>query len=120
MLQRRMDLTDKQWEVLGPLLPPIVFAMMGRADPGRIRETSSTPFFGSFEQARRGRTCLSAAPSHQTSSPISTVGAGGCRRVQEGTLDRLLRALAQRLTRTRRHNLSETFIDGSFVSVLTS
>jgi transposase len=103
-----MDLTERQWQIVEPLLPkPRV-----REDrPGRPWRDPRDVQNGSLWVLRTGapwQDLPDRYPSHQT-----------CHRrfqqwVREGTLERLLHALAQDLKEQGGLDLSECFIDGTF------
>jgi transposase len=108
MFQRNMDLTDKQWEVLGPLLPPNRVRDDGKGRPWKDPRDILNAILWILRTGAPWADLPGRYPSYQT-----------CHRrfqqwVQEGTLDRLLRALAQDLRGRGGLDLSETFIDGSF------
>jgi hypothetical protein len=76
--------------------------------PGAMREPCSTAFFGFCARVLLGTICRTAIPPYETCH----------RRFQQwqrdGTLTRLLHALAEDLRARGKLDLSETFIDASF------
>ena len=105
-----MELTDKQWEFIEPLLPK---ARSGPGKKGRPRRNNREVLEGILWILRTGarwKDLLKEFPSYQT-----------CHRrfsgwVADGTLERILKAIAQDLQDRGKIDLSETFIDGSFAS----
>ncbi|MEE8201375.1 MAG: IS5 family transposase [Candidatus Acidoferrales bacterium] len=105
-----MELTDAQWEILAPLLPA---GKSGPGRKGRRRKNNRDVLEGILWILRTGarwKDLPKEFPSYQT-----------CHRrfaewVEDGTLERVLKALAEDLVRRGKLDLSETFIDGSFAS----
>lgn len=105
-----MELTDTQWEILAALLPA---GKSGRGRKGRPRRNNREVLEGILWVLRTGarwKDLPKEFPSYQT-----------CHRrfsdwVDGGTLERLLKALAEDLVRRGKLDLAETFIDGSFAS----
>ena len=104
-----MDLTDEQWEVLEPLIP----------DPPRRADGRGRPW-------RDPRDVLDAilwvlrtgAPWHDLPErypPYQTCHRRFQRWIEQGVLDEILRALAEDLRDRGGLDLSECFIDGTFV-----
>ena len=104
-----MDLTDEQWEVLAPLIP----------DPPRRADGWGRPW-------REPRAVLNGilwvlrtgAPWHDLPEhypPYQTCHRRFQRWVEEGVLEEVLRALAEDLKERGGLDLSECFIDGTFV-----
>ena len=104
-----MDLTDQQWAVLQPLLPEPPRRPDGRGRPWRpSREVRG----GVLWVLRTG------APWHDLPErypPYQTCHRRFQTWVRNGTLERLLRALAEDLKERGDLDLSECFIDGTFV-----
>jgi len=104
-----VDLTDEQWEVLEPLIP----------DPPRRADGRGRPW-------RDPRDVLDAilwvlrtgAPWHDLPErypPYQTCHRRFERWIEQGVLDEILRALAEDLRDRGGLDLSECFIDGTFV-----
>src|SRR6516225_11439736 len=104
-----MDMTDDQWKVLEPLIGE----MPRRAD-GRGR-----PWRGSREVLNAIlwilRTGAQWADLPERYPPYQTCHRRFQRWVREGTLERVLEALARNLKERGGLDLSECFIDGPFV-----
>jgi transposase len=101
------DLTDEQWALLQPLLPPLPRRPDGR---GRPWKDSRAVINGILWVLRTG------APWHQMPDrypPYQT-----CHRfqrwVRDGTWARLVRTLAESLRREGQLELAEAFIDAMF------
>jgi transposase len=104
-----MDLTDEQWEVLEPLIPDPPQRADGRGRPWR---DSRDVLNGILWILRTG------APWHDLPErypPYQTCHLRFQRWVEEGTLSRILEALAEDLKERGELDLSECFIDGTFV-----
>ena len=107
-MSRAEELTDEQWNLIEPLLP-----VMARADKrGRPRIEDRAVLNGIFWILRTGAPWADLPgrfPSYQTCH----------RRFQEwvnsGTLRTVLEALAEDLRSRGKLDLSECFIDGTFV-----
>ena len=105
-----MELTDKQWEIIMPLLPK---ARSGPGKKGRPPRNNREVLEGILWILRTGarwKDLPKEFPSYQT-----------CHRrfsgwVADDTLERILKAIAQDLQDRGKIDLSETFIDGSFAS----
>jgi transposase len=102
-----MDLTDAQWEILEPLLPERDVVVAGR---GRPRRAARDVLHGVLWILRTGAQwgdLPSRYPPYQT-----------CHRryqqwVDEGVMEKILRALAEDLRDRGKLDLSEGFIDGT-------
>lgn len=105
-----MELSDAQWEILVPLLPK---GKSGPGRKGRPRRNNREVLEGILWILRTGarwKDLPKEFPPYQT-----------CHRrfaewVEDGTVERVLKALAEDLVRRGRLDLGETFIDGSFAS----
>jgi transposase len=107
----RKYLTDEQWAILEPLIPPPV----RRADRrGRPPEHDDRAVLNGVLWILR--TGASWADLPDQSPSYSTCFCRFSRWVKEGTLQRILEALAQDLEDRGQIDLSECFIDGSFVA----
>jgi transposase len=104
-----MDLTDEQWAILEPLLPEPNKRSDGRGRPWRpAREVLN----GVLWVLRTG------APWHDLPErypPYQTCHRRFQNWVREGTLEGILKALAQDLKERGGLDLSECFIDGTFI-----
>ena len=104
-----MDLTDAQWVVLEPLLPELPRREDGRGRPWR---ESRAVLNGVLWVLRTG------APWHDLPDrypPYQTCHRRFQAWAHDGTLERVLRALATDLRERGGLDLSECFIDGTFV-----
>ena len=105
----RMDLKDEQWAVLKPLIP----RPRRRADgKGRPRRDDRAVMNGILWIMRTGAPWQDIPERYPSSAT--------CHRrfqswVESGVLERLLRALAEDLRERGKLDLSECFIDGTFV-----
>jgi transposase len=101
-----MDLTDEQWAVVAPQLPQ---RTRGRGRPRRDDREILNGILWIMRTGAPWADLPDRYPPYQT-----------CHRryqewVQHGTLERILRALVQDLKERGDLDLSECFIDGSFV-----
>lgn len=104
-----MDLTYEQWTVVEPLIPKPVRRADGRGRPWR---NSREVLDGIFWIMRSG------APWHDLPDrypPYQTCHRRFQRWVRSGVLDKVLQALAADLQERGEIDLSECFIDGTFV-----
>ncbi len=105
-----MDLTNEQWEVLEPLIPEPVRRADGRGRPWRNSRDVLNGILWVLRTGAPWRDLPKRYPPYQTCH----------RRFQrwneEGVLDEILRALVDDLREYGGLDLSECFIDGSFVS----
>ena len=105
-----MDLTDAQWNVLAPLLPAPRVRRDRRGRPWRDPRDVLNGILWILRTGAPWKDLPPRYPSYQT-----------CHRrfqrwVRNGTLRRVLKALALDLHARGGLDLSETFIDGSFAS----
>ena len=105
-----MDLTDKQWTKLAPLLPTPRLRRDRRGRPWRDPRDVLNGILWILRTGAPWKDLPERYPSYQT-----------CHRrfqhwVDTGTLRRVLQALARDLETRGGLDLSETFIDGSFAS----
>jgi transposase len=105
-----MDLTNKQWEVLEPLIPDPARRADGRGRPWRDSRDVLNGILWVLRTGAPWRDLPERYPPYQTCH----------RRFQQwnedGVLDEILRALAEDLKEQGGLDLSECFIDGTFVS----
>lgn len=105
-----MDLTNEQWEVLEPLIPDPLRRADGRGRPWRDSRSVLNGILWVLRTGAPWRDLPERYPSYQTCH----------RRFQrwneEGVLDAILRALVEDLQEHGGLDLSECFIDGTFVS----
>ena len=104
-----MDLTNEQWEVLEPLIPEPVRRADGRGRPWRNSRDVLNGILWVLRTGAPWRDLPERYPPYQTCH----------RRFQrwneEGVLDDILRALAEDLKDRGGLDLSECFIDATFV-----
>jgi transposase len=104
-----MDLTDEQWVVLGPLLPELPKRADGRGRPWRDAREVLNGVLWVLRTGAPWRDLPKRYPPYQT-----------CHRrfqrwARDGTLERVLATLAEDLRERGDLDLSECFIDGTFV-----
>jgi transposase len=104
-----MDVTDEQWNVVGPLIGPMPRRPDGR---GRPWQDSRTVLNGILWILRTGAQWADLPTRYP---PYQTCHRRFQRWVRDGTLERVLEALAQDLKERGKLDLSECFIDGTFV-----
>src|SRR5215216_389866 len=109
MPERAMDLTDEQWAVLEPLVPKPRVRPDGRGRPWRDPRDVLNGVLWVLKTGAPWADLPRRYPPYQT-----------CHRryqgwVRAGVLDRILRALAEDCRDRGRLDLSECFVDGSFV-----
>lgn len=104
-----MDLTDEQWAVVEPLIPKPVRRADGRGRPWRNSREVLDGIFWIMRSGAPWHDLPDRYPPHQT-----------CHRrfqswVRSGVLDKVLQAVAADLEERGEIDLSECFIDGTFV-----
>src|ERR671923_1132055 len=104
-----MDLTDEQWAVLQPIIPVPPRRPDGRGRPWRDAREVLNGILWILRTGAQWQDLPERYPPYQT-----------CHRrfqrwVRSGVLDRLLQALATDLRERGELDLSECFIDGTFV-----
>ncbi len=104
-----MDLTDKQWELIQPFIPQHVRRPDGR---GRPPADDRQVMNGLFWLMRTGAGWQDMPNRYPSGSTCYRRFHEWCR---AGVFERILEALAQDLEERGRLNLSECFIDGTFV-----
>jgi transposase len=103
-----MDLTEKQWAVLGPLLPKPRLRKDRRGRPWRDPRDVLNGILWVL------RTGASWADLPERYPPYQTCHRRFQHWARDGTLERVLRALAVDLAARGKLDLSEAFIDGTF------
>jgi transposase len=106
---QRMDLTDKQWEVLEPLIPEPPRREDGRGRPWRDPRDVLDGILWILRTGAPWNDLPKRYPPYQT-----------CHRrfqqwIEEGVLGKMLEALAEDLEERGQIDLSECYIDGTFV-----
>jgi transposase len=104
-----MDLTDEQWEVLKPLIPDPPRRADGRGRPCRDPRDVLNGILWILRTGAPWHDLPERYPPYQTCHRRFQVW------VQEGALSRILEALAEDLKERGELDLSECFIDGTFV-----
>jgi transposase len=104
-----MNLADEQWEVLEPLIPELSWRADGRGRPWRDSREVLNGILWVLRTGAPWRDLPGRYPPYQT-----------CHRsfqrwVEEGVLASVLEALAEDLEKRGNLDLSECFIDGTFV-----
>ena len=104
-----MDLTDEQWEVLEPLLPNPPLREDGRGRPWRDPRDVLNGILWILRTGAPWKDLPERYPPYQT-----------CHRrfqkwIEEGVLSAILEALAEDLKERGEIDLSECYIDGTFV-----
>ena len=101
-----MDLTDEQWQLLEPLIPQPPRRSDGRGRPWRSTREVLNGILWVLRTGAPWKDLPERYPSHQTCH----------RRFQQwvGTVEKILRALAEDLEARGDIDLSEAFIDGTF------
>jgi transposase len=104
-----MDLTDEQWEVLKPIIPVPRRRADGRGRPWRDSRTVLNGILWILRTGAQWKDLPPRYPPYQT-----------CHRrfqswVRSGVFERILQALASDLRERGELDLSECFIDGTFV-----
>ena len=104
-----LDLTDEQWKVLKPLIGEMPRRSDGRGQPWRSSREVLNGILWIVRTGAQWAGLPERYPPYQT-----------CRRqfqcwVRDGTLERTLEVLARDLKKRGKLDLSECFIDGTFV-----
>ncbi len=104
-----MDLTDEQWEVLEPLMPELPRREDGRGRPWRDPRDVLNGILWILRTGAPWKDLPARYPPYQT-----------CHRrfqrwTEQGVLSEILEALAEDLKERGEIDLSECFIDGTFV-----
>ena len=104
-----MDLTDEQWAVVEPLIGAMPKRADGRGRPWRDSREVLNGILWILPTGAQWADLPDRYPPYQT-----------CRRqfqrwVREGTFERVLEALAQDLKERGKLDISECFIDGTFI-----
>ena len=105
-----MELTDAQWKILQPLLPKPRVRRDGRGRPWRDPRDVLNGILWVLRTGAAWHDLPDRYPSYQT-----------CHRrfqywVENGTMERVLTALARDLEQRGELDLTECFIDGTFAS----
>ena len=105
-----MDLTDAQWEAIEPLLPELPRRDDGRGRPWRENRAVLDGVLWILRTGAAWKDLPDRYPPYQT-----------CHRrfqmwVRSGTMDKILRALAEDLRKRGKIDISECFIDATFSS----
>jgi transposase len=108
-MARREELTDEQWALIEPLIPELPRREDGRGRPWRDTREVMNGVLWILRSGARWQDLPDRFPPYQT-----------CRRrfqqrVREGTLRKVLEALAEDLRTRGELDLSECFIDATFV-----
>jgi transposase len=103
------ELTDEQWAIIEPLIPPLPRRPDGRGRPWRDNRKVLNGILWILRSGARWKDMPDRFPPYQT-----------CHRrfqmwVRDGTLRRVLEALAEDLRKRGELDLGECFIDGTFV-----
>ena len=103
-----MDLTDEQWQLLEPLIPKPPRRSDGRGRPWRDARDVLNGILWVLRTGAPWKDLPERYPPYQT-----------CHRrfqqwAQDGTVEKILRALAEDLETRGEIDLSEAFIDGTF------
>lgn len=106
----RQFLTDEQWAILEPLMPPTRRRADGRGRPGEHDDRAVLE--GVLWILRTGAASADLPDRYPS---YSTCFRRFSRWVKQGTLRRMLEALAQDLEERGQIDLSECFIDGTFI-----
>lgn len=109
-MAKREELTDEQWAILEPLIPKVTPRADGRGRP--VTHSDRAVLNGILWVLRTGA-CWADLPERFPSG--STCFRRFSRWVRQGVLRAILEALARDLEDRGKINLSECFIDGTFV-----
>jgi len=104
-----MDLTDEQWEVVKPFIPVIPKRADGK---GRPRADDRSVLNGILWIMRTGAAWQDLPDRYPSPATCHRRFQAGCR---TGLFEQILEALAKDLEERGRLDLSECFIDGTFV-----
>jgi transposase len=104
-----MDLRDEQWQVVEPLIGQMPRRADGRGRPWRDSREVLNGILGNV------RTGAQWADLPERYAPYQTCHRRFQRWVRQGTRERVLAALAQDLKERGKLDLSECFIDGTFI-----
>lgn len=109
-MARREELTDEQWAIIEPLLPELPRREDGRGRPWRETREVMDGILWILRSGARWKDLPDRFPPYQT-----------CHRrfqqwVRSGVLKQVLEALAEDLRERGELDLSECFIDGTFVT----
>src|SRR2546421_2725827 len=109
-MARREQLTDEQWAIIEPLLPELPRREEGRGRPWRETREVMDGIFWILRSGARWKDLPDRFPPYQT-----------CHRrfqqwVKSGALKEVLEVLAEDLRTRGELDLSECFIDGTFVA----
>ena len=108
-MARQEELTDEQWEIISPLIPPLPKREDGK---GRPWKDSREVLNGIIWILRTGAGWEDMPERYP---PYQTCHRRFQRWVRDGTLRKILEALAEDLRKRGELDLSECFIDGMFV-----
>jgi len=108
-MARREELTDEQWAIIEPLIPPLPRRPDGRGRPWKDNREVLNGILWVLRSGARWKDLPERFPPYQT-----------CHRrfqrwVRDGTLRRVLETLAEDLRQRGELDLSECFVDGTFV-----
>jgi transposase len=109
-MARREELTDAQWAILSPLIPPIIRRTDGR---GRSEIHSDRAVLNGILWVLRTGAAWMDLPDRFPSG--CTCFRRFSRWVKDGVLRQILEMLARHLEEAGHIDLSECFIDGTFV-----
>jgi transposase len=109
-MSRREELTDAQWAIVEPLIPPPLRRLNGRGRP--IKHADRAVLNGILWVLRTGA-AWADLPERFPSG--STCFRRFSRWIKAGVLRNILEALARHLEEQGRIDLDECFIDGTFV-----
>lgn len=108
-MARREELSDEQWAIIEPLIPPLPRRQDGRGRPWRDNHEVLNGILWILRSGARWKDLPERFPPYQT-----------CHRrfqqwVRDGVLKSVLEALAEDLRTRGELELSECFIDGTFI-----
>jgi transposase len=108
-MARREELTDEQWAIIGPLIPPPPCRQDGRGRPWRDNREALNGILWILRSGARWKDLPERFPPYQTCHGRFQQWVRG------GVLKEVLEALAQDLSTRGELDLSECFIGGTFV-----